>query len=70
MSDRPNFAECRDEHPADRWARRNCGIVSVSGENITVDRQELGNLVDERDLLLDRLQAVQAILEWTQKGKP
>ena len=70
MNDRPNFAECRDEHPADRWARRNCGIVSVSGENITVDRQELGDLVDERNLFLDRLQAMQAILEWIQKGKP
>ena len=58
MSDRPNFAECRDEHPADRWARWSGGIVSVSGESITVDRQELGHLVEERDLLLAACEAL------------
>jgi len=58
-----NLAECRDDHPADRWARQNCGMFSLCGDSITVDRLELGNLVRECELLRDRCRQMQEALE-------
>lgn len=52
-----------NQHPAYRWARQHCGTYSVSGEKITVDRVELGNLVHERELLAARHATMQAALE-------
>ena len=40
-----------DEHPADKWARKNCDAFNISDGMITVDRLELGNLVHERDIV-------------------
>jgi len=67
MSDTKHCPEHKEDHPADIWARQNCGVLSISNGRINVDRDELAALVLERDQARDdfysAIQLIQRIRE-------